>query len=218
MPMILLSVNVSLPVEIRHGNQPVRTGIFKKPAAGPVRVGAGNLEGDGQADRKNHGGEDKAVYAYSFDHYAYWREILDTEALPYGQFGENLTISGLDENESCIGDRLSVGGALLTITQPRVPCFKLGIRLGDTKVPRLFSESCRTGFYLRVLREGVIEAGDEVKVLERGHAGISVKALFGAWLKPAGTDAARILRRALEVPELAAAWRGQIEKKLGGDR
>jgi MOSC domain-containing protein YiiM len=143
--------------------------------------------------------------------------MLDGRRLPYGQFGENLTVSGLDEAEACIGDRLEVGNALLTITQPRVPCFKLGLRAGEPKLPRLFSESARTGFYLRVLREGVIEAGDEVRVLERGQGGVAVKTLFQAWLQPAAAGAAQVLTRALEVPELAAAWRGQIENKLGGN-
>ncbi len=215
--MILLSVNVSLPVEILHGNKRVTTGIFKRPVPGPVRVNRFNLDGDGQADLKNHGGEDKAVYAYSFDHYAFWREVLDGRRLPYGQFGENLTVSGLDETEACIGDRLEVGNALLTITQPRVPCFKLGLRAGEPKLPRMFSESGRTGFYLRVLREGVVEAGDEVRMLTRGQGGVAVKTLFQAWLQPAAKGAARVLTRALEVPELSAAWRGQIEKKLGGN-
>lgn len=158
MPMKLVSVNVALPIPVQQGDRTIATGIFKKPVTGPVRVSLSNLEGDGQADLENHGGEYKAVYAYSLDHYDYWRGALNRVDMPYGQFGENLTVSELDEFDSCIGDQLRIGSALFTITQPRVPCFKLGIRLGDEKMPRLFSESARTGFYLRVLRTGVIEA------------------------------------------------------------
>jgi MOSC domain-containing protein YiiM len=213
-PMKLMSVNVSRPIEVQHGEKMVRTGIFKRPVTGPVRVNKSNLEGDGQADLENHGGEHKAVYAYSFDHYTYWREVLKREEMPYGQFGENLTVSGLDESQSCVGDQLQIGSALFTITQPRVPCFKLGIRLGDEKMPRMFSESMRTGFYLKVLSEGVIEAGDTVNVRERGHGEVAISALFEAYLKPREGNAARTLMEALEVPELSPEWRAHITKRL----
>jgi len=214
MPMRLVSVNVSNPVEVRYGERLIRTGIFKAPVAGPVRVHSGNLAGDGQADLDNHGGEHKAVYAYSLDHYGYWRNTLGREDMPYGQFGENLTVSGLDESESCVGDQIRIGSALFTITQPRVPCFKLGIRLGDAKMPKLFSESARPGFYLKVVREGVLEAGDTVEVLQRGHGRVAIRPLFEAYLRPGDKDAARILMRALEVPELSPEWRAQIAKRL----
>ncbi len=212
--MQLISVNVSLPADVQHGGAPIRTGIFKKPVAGPVRAGRHNLEGDGQADLHNHGGLHKAVYAYALDHYAYWREVLGREDLDHGQFGENLTISGLDESERCIGDRLQIGSALFAITQPRVPCYKLGIRLGDERMPKLFSQSARTGFYLSVLREGAIGAGDAVDVVERGYRGVAIKPLFEAYMNRGGEDASRILLRALEVPELSPEWRAQIEKRL----
>ena len=192
----------------------IRTGIFKRPVMGAVRVMAYNLEGDGQADLENHGGEHKAVYAYALDHYAYWRAALKLEEMPYGQFGENLTVAGLDEAESCIGDKLQIGSALFTITQPRVPCFKLGIRLADEKMPRLFAESARTGFYLKVLREGVVQAGDAVVVIEHGYGNVAIRKLFVAYLEPGGEDAARTLAQALEVPELSPAWREQIMKRL----
>lgn len=214
MLMKLMSVNVSQPVEVLHGDRVVRTGIFKRSVTGPVRVKRLNLEGDGQANLENHGGEHKAVYAYSLDHYSYWRGILGREDLPYGQFGENLTISGLDESRSCVGDQLQIGTALFTITQPRVPCFKLGIRLGDDNMPRMFSESMRTGCYLRVLSEGVIEAGDTVNVLERGRGQVAIRALFEAYLKPREGSAARTLMEALRVPELSPEWYAHIAKRL----
>lgn len=212
--MKLISINVSQPVEVRHGNKTIETGIFKKPVTGPVRVGRYNLEGDGQADLNNHGGEHKAVYAYSLDHYAYWSTLLGLEDMPFGQFGENLTVEGLEESESCIGDQLQLGSALFTITQPRVPCYKLGIRMDDKRMPRLFSESAHTGFYLKVLREGVIEAGDRIEILSRGYGRVPVREIFKAYLKPAGKGAVQTLMRGLEVPELSMEWRKQIEKKL----
>lgn len=214
MPMQLASVNVSRPVEVRHEGKLINTGIFKMPVTGSVRVKRHNLEGDGQADLDNHGGEHKAVYAYSLDHYAYWQKVLNREEMDCGQFGENLTVAGLDELDSCIGDQLQIGSALFVITQPRVPCFKLGIRFADASMPKLFSESARTGFYLRVLSEGSIEAGDAVDLVKRGYGKLPVRALFMAYLKAGDADAARILARALEVPELSPEWRANITKRL----
>ena len=216
--MQLISVNVSPPTAVQHGRESIMTGIFKKPVAGPVRAGTYNLEGDGQADLDNHGGLHKAVYAYALDHYAYWRETLGREEMDYGQFGENLTVAGLDESERCVGDRLQIGSALFAITQPRVPCYKLGIRFGDETVPKLFSQSARTGFYLSVLREGVIEAGDAVEVVEHGYRKVAIKPLFEAYMRRGDKDASRIMLRALEVPELSPEWRAQIEKRLARDQ
>lgn len=213
--MKLVSVNVSQPVEVQRGERLIRTGIFKKPVAGRVRVSLYNLEGDGQADLRNHGGEHKAVYAYSLDHYDHWRRVLGREDMPFGQFGENLTVSGLDESESCVGDQLRIGSALFTITQPRVPCYKLGIRLDEETMPRLFSDFGRTGFYLRVLREGEIQAGDTVDVVERGRGLVAIKALFEAYLRPQEKESARTLMRVLEVPELSPEWRAHITKRIG---
>jgi MOSC domain-containing protein YiiM len=212
--MKLMSVNVSPPVEVRHEGKLIKTGIFKMPVTGSVRVRRHNLEGDGQADLDNHGGEHKAVYAYSLDHYAYWRKALNREQMDCGQFGENLTVAGLDESESCIGDQLQIGSALFAISQPRVPCFKLGIRFADGGMPKLFSESARTGFYLSVLREGAVEAGDAVEVVQRGYGKLPVRTLFVAYMKPGDGDAAQILMRALEIPELSPEWRAHIAQRL----
>lgn len=217
MNMSLVSVNVSRPVEIRHGEKVLQTGIFKQSVTGPVRVNRLNMDGDGQADLANHGGEHKAVYAYSLDHYAYWRQVLGRDDLPYGQFGENLTVAGLDESQLCLGDQLQIGTALFTITQPRVPCYKLGIRFGDAKMPGMFSESLRTGFYLRVLSQGTVEAGDPVNVLARGQGQVAIRPLFAAYMKPRGENAARMLMAALNVPELSPEWRAQITRRLRED-
>ena len=216
--MKLASVNVSRPSEIRDGKEIVRTAIFKKPVAGPVAVGKYNLDGDGQADLENHGGEHKAVYAYSLDHYAYFRDLLARNEMRFGQFGENLTVSGLDETRSFLGDHLRIGSAEFAITQPRVPCFKLGLRFGDPKVPKLFSRSLRTGYYLKVLREGVVRAGDDVEVVQRGQGEVRIDELYEALIRPKGKDVAAVLARALEVAELAPEWRVAIHERLGRGR
>jgi MOSC domain-containing protein YiiM len=173
-----------------------------------------NLAGDGQADLTVHGGEDKAVYAYSLDHYAYWQLALKSEALPFGQFGENLTIRGLDETESCIGDHWEVGTAIFAITQPRQPCYKLGVRFRDREMPKRFAQSGRTGVYLKVLREGTLASGDEVVVLRRGIGGVTVQELFRAYMNPSQAESKEVLRKALEVADLSNAWRQTIAARV----
>jgi MOSC domain-containing protein YiiM len=214
MSMTLISINVSQPEAVAYGDTRVTTGIFKRPVMGAVAVRQLNLDGDGQADRINHGGESKAVYAYSLDHYDYWREALGRNDMPYGQFGENLTVAGLDEAQLCVGDQLQIGDALFTISQPRVPCFKLGIRFADKRVPKMFAVSLRTGFYLRVWQEGTIKAGDTVDVVARGAGGLSIRSLFDAYLKPNDREALRVLARAVEIPELSPQWREHIDERL----
>jgi len=214
--MKIVSINVSPPVEIIHDNKKIMTGIFKKPVEGPVYASKYNLAGDGQADLKNHGGVDKAVYAYSYDHYAYWSEILDRKDFEYGQFGENLTVDGLDESKLCIGDQLEVGEVKFAITQPRVPCFKLGIRFGDSQMPKKFLKSALTGCYLRVLQQGHVQTGDVIKIIKRDKNQVSVKDLFEAYYISKEETATKILRNALQVPELSLSWRTQIEKRLSG--
>jgi len=212
--MKIISVNVSLPVEIEHKNKIVETGIFKKPVAGPVRVFRDNLSGDRQADLACHGGEDKAVYAYSLDNYAYWQEVLGREPMSYGQFGENLTVTGIDESNIYVGDHLRLGSALMVVTQPRVPCFKLGIRMDSNEMPGLFTKSARTGFYLKVLHEGTVEAGDEIEILQRGSGDISAKKLFEAFFQPRAQNSNDVLRKALDIPELSMEWRQKISRRL----
>ena len=212
--MKIVSVNVSLPVEVQYAGKRVKTGIFKEPVNGPVNVSKENLSGDRQADLVNHGGSDKAVYAYSFENYAYWQEALGRDRMPPGQFGENLTVSGLDESVVYVGDHVRIANVHMAVTQPRVPCFKLGIRMQDVEMPRLFSQSARTGFYLRVLHEGTVEAGDEIEIVQRGNGAISIRRLFEAFFKPRVKSSADVLKQALKVPELSADWRQKIERRL----
>ena len=212
--MRLISVNVGLPREIQHDGRRVRTGIFKQAVAGPVHVGRAHLAGDGQADPEHHGGADKAVYAFALEQYAYWQELLGTAPMPYGQFGENLTIAGLDESVACVGDRLRIGDARLVITQPRVPCYKLGLRMQRPDMPKRFSAHAWTGYYLRVEREGTVTAGDSVDIAQRAGGSVTIRELFRAFMSPRGRDAGAILARAAKVPELAATLRTQIERRL----
>jgi MOSC domain-containing protein YiiM len=178
-----------------------------------VAVRALNLDGDQQADLKNHGGEFKAVYAYSYDHYPYWEALLNMGEMPMGQFGENLTISALDESKSCIGDRLKIGGTIFVVTQPRVPCFKLGIRFENPDMPTMFIKSGYTGIYLKVLEEGIIEAGDEVEVIGRSDAGVTVRGLFEAFYNYDPVTSRSMFESALRVPELSPEWRKKIEAR-----
>lgn len=169
----VISVNVGRPRSIRVGERTVRTAIGKEPVLFRVRVGRTNLEGDRQADLRVHGGPDKAVYAYDLSGYAYWRRELGRE-LPYGQFGENLTVDGLPETEVRIDDVFRVGGAMLQVSQPRSPCTKLALRMGRRDFPAAFLASGRTGFYLRVLAEGDVGAGDAVTLVERDPHALTV--------------------------------------------
>lgn len=211
--MKLLSINVSLPVTIERGRKTYSTAIFKKPVDGPVYVHKTNLVGDRQADLVNHGGEDKAVYGFSYDHYAYWQGILNKPDLVYGQFGENLTVEGLDETKLCIGDQLKIGSCLLEISQPRIPCFKLGMIMGVEDMPRLFKQHGATGIYFRVLEEGEMTAGSPLLIVGRGKHRLSVKTLFTQYFDPAPKHP-EVLETALEIPELAREWKEKIVRKL----
>lgn len=173
----VLSVNVGLPRAVHWGGRTVRTAIFKEPVAGRVAVRRHNLAGDAQADLRVHGGEKKAVYAYPHEHYAWWRELLGRELEP-GAFGENLTIEGLLETEARVGDRLRIGTAVLAVTQPRMPCYKLGIRFGDDAFVQRFLESDRPGFYLAIVEEGEVGAGDAIERAERAEGSPTVLEVF----------------------------------------
>jgi len=209
--MTLISINVGLPREILHGGQAITTGIFKAPVAGPVWLGHLNLVGDGQADLRVHGGADKAVYLYPFEHYAYWAGELGRHDFSHGQFGENFTTTGLLEDEVFIGDVFRVGEARVQVTQPRSPCFKLGIRMDDENFPMRFATANRTGFYLRVLEEGMVKAGDAIDQVERAAGSMSVHEVFR--LRHAGGTRAEF-ERAARLSGLASSWRGAFEKRL----
>ncbi|HKW44157.1 MAG TPA: MOSC domain-containing protein, partial [Candidatus Eremiobacteraceae bacterium] len=159
MSAFVRSVNVGQPRVVAWRGEAVATGIFKSSVSGPVRVSFLNIAGDGQADLSVHGGRDKAVYAYPFEHYLFWRTIFADRELPWGQFGENLTTEGLLEDDVRVGDRFRIATASFEVTQPRIPCFKLGITFDDQRMVKRFLESRRTGFYLRVISEGELAAG-----------------------------------------------------------
>ncbi len=165
--MKILSVCVGLPRLVEYRGEPVATAIYKKTVAGKVRVGEENLEGDRQADLTVHGGYAKAVYVYPSEHYEFWRTELPEMDLPFGMFGENLTSEGLTEAQVFIGDKLKIGTAEFIVTQPRQPCFKLGIKFGRGDIIKRFAQSGRSGFYLAIEKTGEIEAGDEIILIER---------------------------------------------------
>lgn len=212
--MRLVSVNVGRPRPVSWRDGIVSTGIYKEPVAGRVWVRRLNLEGDGQADLTVHGGEHKAVYAYPFEHYAFWKQELGRNDFVSGQFGENLTVEGLIEDAVHIGDVYRIGEALLQVSQPRSPCFKLGIRMGEESfVPRFVAEN-RTGFYLRVLEEGRVAAGDAIERVEQTKGSISVRDAFRLRHGSGGTRAE--YERATQVNAFTPSWRTAFEKRLAG--
>lgn len=214
--MLVRSVNVSQPKQVQYKNKTVATGIFKQPVSGRISVNPFNLDGDQQVDRINHGGEHKAVYGFAAEHYSFWQQKLGLAALPFGKFGENLTIEGLDEANLCIGDRLKVGDCLLEISQPRVPCFKLGMTFKRDDMPRLFVAHAATGIYFRVIQTGSVAAGDKVSVAEPHPAQLSVQRLFRAYFDKSLPDNEKtpVLEQALEIDALSAEWREKLDKRL----
>lgn len=203
--MKVRSLNVSMPVEVEYRGKLVSTGIFKKPVSGQITLRSLNFEGDGQADLIAHGGVYKAVYAYPFEHYAPWQAELNRDDLEYGQFGENLTVDEMNEDSVHIGDVFRVGSALLQVTQPRVPCFKLAMKMGLPDFVKTFHKSERTGFYLRVLEEGAVSAGDSIERVETDPVGMTVRevnyALYGA------QRTVEMAQRAIKIEGLAPGWR-----------
>jgi MOSC domain-containing protein YiiM len=181
--MKVISLNVGRPRLVIDRGREVSTGIFKSPVAGPVMLRQTNLDGDRQADLENHGGTNKAVYAYPSEHYEYWRGELPGVELTWANFGENLTIEGLLESEACIGDRYRIGGAVLRVSQPRIPCYKLGIRFGRDDMPKRFLASGRSGIYFSVVEEGSVESGDPIELIERDAHGITVADVNRAFVR-----------------------------------
>jgi len=207
--MKLHAVNVSGLTQVMHQGELVSTGIFKRPVTGPVSVSTLQITGDRQADLVNHGGEDKAVYGYPHEHYGHWAAELNRDDFEPGQFGENLTTEGLLESELCIGDQLRIGSVLLEVSQPRVPCFKLNIRMKSPAFSKVFLKSGLVGFYFRVIEPGVLEAGDDVIVLPVRHARVTIaEAVKVRFFEQSNID---IIERLLSNPALAAAWRRDFE-------
>ena len=204
----VVSANVSPGRKVEYNGEIVGTGIFKQPVAGRVMVRRLNLEGDRQIDLRYHGGEHKAVYAYPHEHYASWAAELGRNDLGFGQFGENLTTEGLLEDAVHLGDRFRIGGAVLEVTQPRVPCFKLGIKMGDPGFPKRFLQSMRSGFYLRVLEEGEVGAGDVIERVEVGPEAITIRALYHLRFRDSSNRTE--IQRALGVAALSKEWRKEL--------
>jgi MOSC domain-containing protein YiiM len=209
-PAKVVSVNVGAPETVEHRGRVVLTAIWKRPVSGRVAVRGVNLAGDDQADRSVHGGADKAVYAYAREDYEWWAGELGAEALEAGTFGENLTVSGLDLNAAKVGERWRVGSALLEVSEPRFPCFKLGIRMGDPKFLKRFAAARRPGLYLRIAEEGELGAGDDIEVVDRPRHAVTIGLFAEAYLGDRGR-----LVDLLAADALSASWRAWILERTG---
>jgi MOSC domain-containing protein YiiM len=210
--MKLLSVNVSLPKEVPYMNKTSTTGIFKEPVNGRVMLQTLNLDGDGQADLKAHGGIHKAAYVYSIENYDYWKRELGRTDFTFGQFGENFTVQGMLDDAIYVGDVFRVGGALVEVTQPRVPCFKLGIKMRFPQFPKMFLTSGRPGFYLRVLEEGEVGAGDVLDRVKTDPERMTVQEVCHLlYFDQKNLEGAQ---KALRIQALSPGWRGSFEERL----
>lgn len=209
--MRVIAVSVGLPRSVTWRGKTVETGIWKSPVAGRVAIVGHNLGGDRQADLTVHGGADKAVYAYPSEHYPWWRGELSGVELPWGAFGENLTIEGLREDRVRIGDRFRIGSAELMVTQPRMPCFKLGIKFDRPQIVKEFLRSERSGFYFTVVREGEVGAGDAIEVTGQDEGGLTVTDIVRLYV--ADEPDQELLRRASELAALPESWRKHFRDK-----
>src|SRR6476660_7062754 len=208
----IISVNVGAPRIVMNDGDPVSTGIFKMPVPGRVMLRTLNLDGDRQADLSVHGGPSKAVYVYPSEHYDYWKHELPEMKLPWGMFGENFTTAGLFESELNIGDKFRVGSAVVMVTEPRMPCYKLGIKLNRPDIIKRFLASERTGFYFAVLQEGEVGAGDPIELMEKSARSVRVSDI--ALLYTREKHNAGLLRRAIEVEALPESWKSYFQHRL----
>jgi MOSC domain-containing protein YiiM len=214
--MKLISVNTGQPREVVWHGTNVTTGIFKEPVRGRIALRKLNLEGDGQADLNVHGGPYKAVYCYPVAHYDYWKRELPGRELPVGIFGENFTVDGPLEDSVYLGDQFSVGSAEVVVTQPRLPCYKLGIRFGDDDMVRRFFASRRSGFYLAVTREGDVGAGDEIKVISRDPNGVPVSEITRLYADKRYSNAdVASLERIVQTAAVPESWKEYFRQQLG---
>ncbi len=209
----LLSVNVGLPRDVVWKGRTVRTAIWKHPVQGPCRVGRLNLDGDGQGDLAGHGGEQRAVFVYQIEAYRYWQEQLTRSDFVHGKFGENFTVEGLPDDAVCIGDRYRIGTAVFEVTQPRVTCYRVGIRMNEPRMPALLTGSGRPGFYLRVIDEGVVRAGDEIVQVAEGDERMTIMEINALLYSP--RHPRDRLERALRIGPLSPGWHGSFEALLG---
>ena len=211
----IISINLAELTTLDYQHKQVQTGIYKQAVNGPVAVHVEGLAGDIQVDRVNHGGPDKAIYVYSQDNYPYWEHYMQTPAFSPGQFGENLTVSGMGDDVIHIGDIIQFGEVLTEVTQPRVPCFKLGIKMGDKSFVGTFLTSGRVGFYVRILKTGHIRPGDTIERKNTGPSALTIRDAMLALVK--GQRQQDVIRQALAIPALSLAWRNDLERRLRKD-
>ena len=212
--MKIISLNVGLPKLVLRNDEPVSTGIFKEPSPERRMLRKLNLDGDRQADLSVHGGPDKAVYGYPSEHYEFWKNELPEMELPWGMFGENFTTEGLFENQLNIGDKFQVGDAIIRVSQPRMPCFKLGIKFGRTDIIKRFLQSGRSGFYFAVLQEGEVGPGDEIKLLETDPHNVKVSDITRLYVSDKHN--VELLTRAVQVEALPEGWKEYFQDRLKG--
>jgi MOSC domain-containing protein YiiM len=204
----VLSVNVGTAREFDYNGRPAKSAIWKSPVAGRIAARGINLEGDDQADRKAHGGPDKVVYAYAIEDALWWKEKLG-RSLQYGEFGENLTTEGIAVNDALVGERWAIGTAVFEVSEPRIPCWRLGVRMNDQGFVRRFTEAMRPGTYLRIIVEGAVGAGDGIKIIERPDHDLTIRDIFRIY-----TRDREEVERLLAVPRISQSWRGWAQRFL----
>lgn len=212
----LLSLNVGLPRQVNFQNELVTTGIFKEPVSGRVRLRKLNLDGDKQADLTVHGGADKAIYAYPGEHYSYWNKKLYGMSLPWGKFGENFTTQGMFEETVNVGDQFQVGTAKVVATQPRMPCYKLGVKFGRMDIIKKFLASGLTGVYFKVMEEGELQQGDEIKLIRKDENNVTIKDIVR--LYTVNKDDFQTMERAIKVKDLPEGWKFHFIEQLNQAR
>lgn len=212
----LLSLNVGLPRQVNFQNELVTTGIFKEPVSGRVRLRKLNLDGDKQADLTVHGGADKAIYAYPGEHYSYWNKKLYGMSLPWGKFGENFTTQGMFEETVNVGDQFQVGTAKVVATQPRMPCYKLGVKFGRMDIIKEFLASGLTGVYFKVMEEGELQQGDEIKLIRKDENNVTIKDIVR--LYTVNKDDFQTMERAIKVKDLPEGWKFHFIEQLNQAR
>ena len=210
--MKLLSLNVGLPRQVKFQNELVTTGIFKEPVSGSVRLRKLNLDGDKQADLTVHGGADKAIYAYPEEHYDYWKKEFPGMSLPWGMFGENFTTQGMFEEMVNVGDQFQVGTAKVAATQPRMPCYKLGVKFGRMDIIKKFLASGLTGVYFKVIKEGDLEQGDEIKLIKKDENNVTIKDIVR--LYTVNKDDLQTMERAIKIKDLPNGWKFHFIEQL----